>query len=338
MTILSAPPELPAFVTQWIDLAQPRLGARALVASDEFFAPKERLLDPRPPVFIPDKYDDHGKWMDGWETRRRRGPGHDFCVIRLGLPGVIKGIDIETSYFTGNYPQAASLDACLCTAGDPDASTPWVELLPLTRLRGNAHHYLELHDARVWSHVRLNIHPDGGVARLRVHGKVACDWSSRSPDQLYDLIAVENGGRPIAWSDAHYGTMFSLLSPGRGANMGDGWETRRRRGPGADWAIIALGCPGLVRRIEVDTAHFKGNYPDRCSMQAALVQTTAEDDLAAQSASWPLLLPEQPLSMDAIHTYAAQLCDIGPVSHIRFNIIPDGGVSRLRLWGHCATR
>ncbi|HEX7951618.1 MAG TPA: allantoicase, partial [Burkholderiales bacterium] len=283
-------------------------------------------------VFIPGKYDDNGKWMDGWETRRRRGPGHDFCVIRLGLPGAIRGFDIDTSHFTGNYPPAASIEACLSET-DPDANTEWVELLAPMKLSGNTHHYPAVADARVWSHVRLSIYPDGGVARLRVYGEVARDWSQRGGDTLYDLIAVENGGRPVAWNDAHFGHPINLLAPGRGENMGDGWETRRRREPGNDWCVIALGWPGIIRKIEVDTAHFKGNYPDRCSLQATNAKNVPDEALVTQSMFWPVLLPEQPLSMDAVHGFDKQVADLGTITHVRFNIIPDGGVSRLRLWG-----
>jgi allantoicase len=328
----STPETLPDFARLWIDLAQPRLGAVAIHATDEFFAPKERLIDPAPPVFIPGKYDENGKWMDGWESRRRRGVGHDHCTIRLGRPGVIKGIDIDTSHFTGNYPPAASLDACRCE-DDPDATTPWTEILPATNLGGNAHHFRAIADQRIWSHVRLHIYPDGGVARLRIYGQVHRDWSRQDNGKLLDLGALGNGGRAIACNDRHYGSPQNLLAPGRGVDMGDGWETRRRREPGNDWAIIALGHRGRIRRIEVDTAHFKGNYPDRCSIQAADVEGGTEESLVTQAMFWPLLLAEQKLEMDRIHGFEAEIADIGPVTHLRFNIIPDGGVSRLRLWG-----
>ena len=324
--------QLPDFARLWVDLAQPRLGAAAIHATDDFFAPKERMIDPAPPVFIPGKYDDNGKWMDGWESRRRRGPGHDHCTVRLGRPGVIKGVDIDTSFFTGNYPPAASLEAWH-GAADPGPEASWTEIVPATRLGGNAHHYLGVADERVWTHVRLHIYPDGGIARLRVYGQVHCDWDRLDRRNPIDLAALENGGRALACNDRHYGSPQNLLAPGRAADMGDGWETRRRREPGHDWAIIALGHRGVVRGVEVDTAHFKGNFPDRCSIQAAHVEGGTEDSLVTQAMFWRTLLPEQKLEMDRLHSFAAEIADLGPVTHVRFNIIPDGGVSRLRLWG-----
>src|SRR4029077_19935119 len=182
----------------------------------------------------------------------------------------------------------------------------------------------------------LNIFPDGGVARLRVWGRVVKDWSKVDSDSALDLLAMENGGRGIISNDEHYGCTQNLLAPGRGVNMGDGWETRRRREPGHDWAILALGHRGRITRIEGDTAHFKGNYPDRCSIQATDIEGGTEASLVTQSMFWPILLPEQKLQMDRPHRFESEIADIGPVTHIRLNIIPDGGVSRLRLWGHAS--
>ena len=310
----------------WIQLEQPRFGTRVKYASDEFFAAKERVIDPAPPVFIDDKYDDHGKWMDGWESRRKRIEGHDYCVIRLGVPGIIHGFDIDTSFFTGNYPPEASIEACVSDADVPEDG--WVEILGRTDLSGDSHHYLQVDDERVWTHVRLHIYPDGGIARLRIYGEVKADFEG--VDGFVDLAAVENGGRAIACSDEHYGSMHNLNVPGRGVNMGDGWETARRRGPGNDWVIVALATPGVIERAEVDTAHFKGNYPDRVSLDACLVDN---DALATpDSASWRSLLPETKLKMDQQH-YFENLEALGDVSHVRMSIYPDGGVSRLRLFG-----
>jgi allantoicase len=323
---------LPDFARHWIDLAQPRLGAAVIDATDEFFAPKERLINPEPAVFIPGKYDDNGKWMDGWESRRKRGEGHDYCTVRLGRPGIIKGVDIDTSHFTGNYPPAASLEACR-SDGIPGAATRWSEILPATNLKGDSHHYVPVANDQIWSHIRLHIYPDGGVARLRIFGQVHCDWSKADRSAMVDLAAMENGGRAIACNDQHFGSPQNLIAPGRALNMGDGWETRRRREPGHDWAILALGHRGTIRRIEIDTAHFKGNYPDRCSIQAAAISGGTEDSLVSQAMFWRVLLPEQKLEMDRIQSFEREVSELGPVTHVRLNIIPDGGVSRLRLHG-----
>lgn len=327
---------LPAFAESAVNLADGSLGAEIVAASDAFFAPAPRMLNPDQPVFHPTRYDDHGKWMDGWETRRRRGPGHDWCVVRLALPGVIQGVDFDTSFFTGNFPPAASLEACYSPGADPRDDTEWTQLVAPTSLAGDTHHFLPVGEPRHWTHVRVSLFPDGGIARLRVYGQPWCDWASRPAGDEYDLLALVNGGRQVGCSDAHYGQPRNLLRPGRGVNMGDGWETRRRREPGNDWCILQLGHPGTVRRVEVDTAHFKGNFPDRCSIQAALVTAATDRSLVPQSMFWETLLPEQKLQADAVHAFTEQLNAIGPISHVRFNIIPDGGVSRLRLFGYVA--
>ena len=321
-----------------INLADARLGAAGVWCTDEFFAPLARMLQPAEPVFIPGKYDDHGKWMDGWESRRRRGGGHDRCVVRLAAPGAIHAVDVDTRHFTGNYPPAASLEACLSTAsGDPGDGAGWVTLAPPAPLGPDAHHLFPVADRRTWSHVRLNLLPDGGVARLRVYGRPRPDWNALAAGGPVDLASAVHGAVAVAWNDAHYGNPGNMLRPDRGRDMGDGWETRRRREPGYDWCIIALAHPGAIDRVVVDTAHFKGNYPDRCSLQGALLPAdvgAARASVVAQSMFWPVLLPEQPLRADREHTFAAgDVTGAGPVSHVRVNMIPDGGISRLRLFG-----
>ena len=267
-----------------------------------------------------------------WETRRRRNGGYDYAIVQLGLAGVVKGVDINTTHFTGNYPPAASLDACN-SAGDPDDNSEWVNLIPSVSLNGNSHHYFEIDESQSFTHIRLNIYPDGGVARLRIYGQVQGDWSEKDKNEVLDLAASENSARAIAWNDAHFGSAANLLAPGRGVNMGDGWETRRRREPGNDWCIIELGHPGVIEQAIVDTAHFKGNYPDRCSLQAALVEGGTTNSIITQSMFWPELLPASKLEMDEVHEFAETIQSIGPVSHVRLNLFPDGGVSRLRLFG-----
>ena len=318
----------------WVRLEQPRLGSRVVYASDEFFAAKERLIEPQDPVFIDGKYDDHGKWMDGWESRRKRVAGYDHCIVRLGIPGIVHGVDIDTSFFTGNYPPSASIDACVSSATIPGDEVQWQELLPAEDLQGDAHHLLRIENDNAFTHLRLNIYPDGGIARLRVYGEVRPDWDEVDSSEVLDLFAIERGGRAILCSDQHYGTKHNLNFAGRGINMGDGWETARRRGPGNDWVVLRLGHPGRIDKVEIDTAHFKGNYPDRAEMRAALVAD--DNDLAAASADWPLLLPESKLEMDTQHYFSDTLRDVGVVSHVRLNIFPDGGISRVRLLGSIA--
>ena len=336
MALPTIDPAAPAFTRRYVNLADPRLGARAVEASDEFFAPKERMLNPEAAVFIPGKYDDHGKWMDGWETRRKRTTGYDWCIVKLARAGVIKGLDLDTSHFTGNYPPAASVEGAYVPDGEPSAATQWTEIVPSVSLDGNRHHYVEAASDAVYTHVRLNLYPDGGMARLRVYGQPRVNWDEAADTGLFDLAAMENGAYVVAANNEHYGLASTLLMPGRGANMGDGWETRRRREPGNDWAIIALARPGIIRRVEVDTAHFKGNYPDRCSIQAARVTGGTDSSLVTQAMFWPVLLGEEALRMDALHTFESGLAALGPVTHVRLNIFPDGGVSRLRLWGKLA--
>jgi len=322
------------------NLASERLGARVIEANDDFFAPKENLLKDSKPVFIEDKFTDRGKWMDGWETRRRRTPGYDFCVVRLGVPGIIRGIVVDTSFFRGNYPEECSFEACAIPlessvkrelAALQAPSTKWYELLPETGLRGDSQNLFEIQSEHRFTHLRFKIYPDGGVARLRVHGEVLPPPAkSATPPKEIDLIAIHNGGRVIAASDEFFSAPLNLIMPGRATGMHDGWETRRRRGTGNDWVILRLGRPGTIRRVEVDTTFFKGNYPDSCSLDGLLLPEGKEFDAAGP---WRSLLPQTKLRPNALQAFRKELAGAEPVSHLRFNIFPDGGISRLRVFG-----
>ncbi|MDB5506744.1 MAG: Allantoicase [Devosia sp.] len=327
------PLDLPAFARNGVNLASAGLGAKPLFVTDDFFAEVGRMLADKPAEFIADKYDNNGKWMDGWESRRKRTAGHDYAVIRLAAPGVIRGFDVDTAHFTGNYPPACRIEACV-VKGDPGENTAWTEILPLTPLGASAHHFLASASESVWTHVRLHIYPDGGVARLRVYGEPHIDDIALRGKAI-DLASGLNGGRVIAYSDAHYGAFHRMLAPGRGTDMGDGWETRRRRTPGNDWIIIALGARGSIDAVEVDTAHYKGNYPDSCSLLATDLGRGLDnlnETIVASSMFWPELLGQQKLGPDAIHKFDT-VAALGAVTHVRLNIFPDGGISRLRLWG-----
>jgi allantoicase len=338
---MSSLPLEPAVFSGLADLAARRVGGQALLASDEFFAEKENLLEPGRGVFIADKYTDRGKWMDGWESRRKRVPGHDWCIVKLGLPGVIRGFDIDTNHFLGNHPPYASVEACAVDgnpAGEKLAAqgTSWSTILPRVPLKAGSQNLFAVADPNRWTHLRLNIYPDGGVARFRAYGRVVPDWSRIGADALVDVAAIEHGGRVTAASDMFFGNRENLIMPGRGTHMGDGWESRRRRGPGHDWAVVELGRPAILRRIEVDTAHFKGNYPDRCSIDACWAPGRELDTLTAADESWLPVLAETKLAADRQHQFESELAERGPWTHVRLNIYPDGGVSRLRVFGTLA--
>jgi allantoicase len=327
--------------TKLPDLASERLGGRVLQANDEFFAPKENLLKPSAPIFIEHKYTARGKWMDGWETRRRRTPGYDWCIIRLGLPGILGGVVADTSFFKGNYPEHFSLEACDLGGEPPYAherkrlqagATRWIELLPQTALKGDSRNPFEIVHSGRFTHLRLKIYPDGGVARLRIHGQVAPDTKRLARGEI-DLVAIENGGCVIASSDEFFGAPLNLLMRGRAKNMGDGWETKRRRGPGNDWVILKLGVPGIIRRIEVNTQHFKGNFPESCSAEACYLDRLAAEDSSLAAAKWQMLLSRTMLEANHRHVFRKQLRKVGPATHLRLQIYPDGGVSRLRILG-----
>jgi allantoicase len=329
----------PAFVAL-ADLASARVGGQALAANDDFFAPKANLLKPEPAIFIPGKFTTRGKWMDGWESRRRRTPGHDWCVVALGMRGVVRGVNVDTTHFTGNFPSHCSIEG-LDVNGPLQRSfiaregEPWVTLLPKAALRGNNDNFFPIDSEQPWTHLRLNIFPDGGVARLRVYGGVAVDWPHIARGRrAIDLASIKNGGLVVGASDMHFGARDNLIMPGRAANMGDGWETKRRRGPGYDWAIVKLGTAGLVSRIEIDTNHFKGNFPESASIDGCLAPDSSLASLG--SAAWLEILPRTPLRAHHRHHFAKELSAVGPVSHVRLNIYPDGGVSRLRIHGTVA--
>ena len=312
------------------DLACEAVGGAALLCNDEFFAEKENLLRAHPAVWKDHEYTDRGKWMDGWETRRRREPGYDWCVIRLGLPGIIKGVVVDTAYFRGNYPAECSLEAC--ELDDPLdlaalAKATWTEILPRSALAGDKQNPFAIaHPGRV-THLRLNIFPDGGVARLRVHGEVVPRWSRlQALGGVIDLAALEHGAVVTSCSDMFFGSRNNLIKPGPSRSMADGWETRRRRGPGNDWAIVRLATTGTIERIEIDTSHFKGNAPGRCLVEG--VHAPGAETLEG----WRTLLAT-PLQPHTRHVFDDELRRVGPVSHVRLSVYPDGGVARLRVWG-----
>ncbi|XP_038070976.1 allantoicase-like [Patiria miniata] len=376
--------QLPDFL-ELNDLANFRNGGKILFATDDWFAVAENLLKPEPPLWKEGVFTEFGKWMDGWETRRKRIPGHDWCIVKLGIPGLISGIEADTSFFTGNFaPNISIQGACLGedvvfperqgamgTAASEEqqaameklSTNEWEEIVPTTTLlpgyKDTCNNYFGIQSDKRWTHLRLNMYPDGGIARLRVYGIAKPDWSKVSTHLLIDLVAMENGGVCLGYSDVHFGHARNLLAAPRSLIMADGWETARRldrpavleadenavlKVEGYEWAVFRLGHMGVIKRIEIDTNHFKGNYPDSCSVEGCIM--SKEQERQAQcyrhgktkgdfsQCLWKTILPPSKLSAHQHHFFEATIQDIEPVTHLRLTMRPDGGISRMRTWGY----
>ncbi|MCW2705203.1 MAG: allantoicase [Blastococcus sp.] len=306
--------------TRLPDLASRALGGAVVAANDELFAAKENLVLPEVAAERA-QFGHKGKEYDGWETRRRRSPGHDWAIVRLGSPGIVAGIVVDTAHFTGNYPPHASLDGAAVEGHvsiDELTKADWQPLMPLSDLAGNTHNIFPVYSDRRVTHVRLNIHPDGGVARLRVHGTVLPD--PRLVDVgPFDLAALENGGLVTAVSNEFYGRPAQLISPGLARSMGEGWETARRRDHGNDWVDVQLACEGVVSLVELDTSYFLGNAPGT----AAITGIAPGGEVS--------LLPRTRLQPDTRHRFVLESSP--SVDRVRLDVYPDGGMARLRLWG-----
>ncbi len=325
------------FEEKYTDLAAEKLGGKVLFATDDFFAEKENLIKPGRGIFIEDKYTDRGKWMDGWESRRKRTPGHDWCVVKLATPGSIFGFDIDTNHFLGNHPPFAAIEAVYLKedVADDEAALDgldWIEILPQSPLKPGSQNIYFCGDKNVFSHLRLHIYPDGGVARLKVYGEVHKDWSAVKADEVLDLGAAQNGAKALTCNDMFFSHKDNLIMPGKGANMGDGWETKRNRTPNnRDWIIIKLAHEGILEKVLVDTHHFKGNYPDGCSLEGC--NSPSDNAVSNDEVEWTTLFERQKLQAHSEHEFVKELMEHSGITHVRFNIFPDGGVSRLRLFG-----
>ncbi|XP_025783160.1 probable allantoicase [Puma concolor] len=368
--------------TRLVDMASESVGGEILFATDDFFAPAENLIKTKSPSFREDEYTEFGKWMDGWETRRKRIPGHDWCIIKLGIQGIIRGFDVDISYFMGDYAprisiQAANLEGdkapempqrgvrtgAAATPAEFEAvaklgSNDWNYLVPMTELKpgkpASSHNYFPVDSQQRWTHVRLNIFPDGGIARLRVYGCGQKDWTATDPKEPFDLAAIAHGGACVGFSNAHFGHPNNMIGVGKARSMADGWETARRPDrppvlengengsllvPGCEWAVFRLAHPGVITQIEIDTRKFKGNSPDSCKLDGCILTTQEEEDMIKQKwelpgHKWKPLLPVTKLSAGKSHLFDSLTLELQDViTHVRFTITPDGGVSRLRLNG-----
>lgn len=327
------------FTGQYIDLLNERVGGKALACSDEWFAECAGLVKQSDPVFKEGHFVPTGQWMDGWESRRSYGRAehrsgerdYDWCTLKLGIPGVIKGVDIETTHFRGNAPEHASLEGAWVD-GDLGEDAQWFDILATQPTEAHSHNYYDAQTEQPCTHLRLKIFPDGGVSRLRAYGIARANPDNFIDGELLDLASVMNGGMGLDCSDRFYSSPSNLLMPNKGINMGDGWETKRRRDESNDWCIVKLGLTGSIRKVIIDTAHFKGNFPDSVSLEATLTDRT---DLTAADIQWHSVIDRVAVNPDSEHLFIKQI-QVGQeqqFNHVRLNIYPDGGISRLRVLG-----
>jgi len=337
MSDAPASPTTTAVFTGLPDLAGSLMGGEALLSSDAFFAGHQNLLQPHEPVWDAPRYTDRGKWMDGWEPRRRRHPGHDWAIVRLGCPGDLVGVDIDTRHFLGNHAPYASLDATIAPAEATgewlrDHAT-WTPVLDQALMGRGGHNVLALQPFAGATHVRLNIYPAGGVARLRIFGRPNAPTASTGADRV-DLVGAQSGGRALACSDMFFSRMDNLLRPDEAVHMGDGWETKRSPIPKQDWVVLALGRPGRIETIRVHTRHFKGNYPTGIRIEA-LHWPDAPPHALSLCDDWTAIVADHPLGPHRAHDIP--ITAQGPWTHLKATILSDGGISRLRAFGRPST-
>ena len=340
------------------------LGASIVSFSDEYFASAANLLTPTPPIRKPGYFVHTGAWYDGWETRRHNSKEYDWVVIKLGCVARIDAVEVDTAYFNGNEAPRAGLDGCLLTKEEDTTSgvdregfQGWNEILPPSKCGPSQRQAWKLSGPAVqgekFTHLRLKQYPDGGIARLRVYGTVVPPslpmsvLSGKEERPVEDLAAALNGGVAIACSDQHFGGKHYLVLPGRGKDMGDGWETARSRTKGhMDWAIIQLGLRGRkIQKVVVDTKDFRGNFPRGVKVEAwstEIVKAALGTEAApkAEGKGWKeLVRGEQPCQADHEHVFeGAELVVSEPPeghvwTHVKMTIVPDGGVKRLRIYG-----
>jgi len=318
------------FTNGLIDLAQPRLGTKIIYKTDDFFASAKRIISPTIPIFKEDVFDKNGKWMDGWESKRKRTPGHDYIILKLGKPGSISKIDVDTSYFNGNQPAMISVEGAYSHLNKIN-KLKWISILTKKKTKANSHHFFSVKKKKIFTHIKFNIFPDGGVARLRLYGSIG--KSEKFKNKKINLASLLEGASVIACNNEHFGKAENILAPGKAKNMGDGWETRRRRNKGNDWLILNCIAGSFIDKIEISTHHFKGNFPSHCSLQAAYLLSKSSKQIVKSSNKWKYLLKNTRLMPNKTHLFKNSLMKTEKVNHIRINIFPDGGISRFRIFG-----
>lgn len=311
-----------------IDLASHAFGGRLLEASDEAFSPAERLLAAEPPV--PRRPGERRR--DAWETRRRRGePGHDWAIVRLGMRGLLRRVVVDLSHAGADRPESCALEA-VDLPGDPNivelVRDPhrWTSVVPRTMLADGPNHFGVPPGAPA-THARIVVYPDGAVARLRCLGEPVPPDGLLERGKAVDLAAVASGARVVDCSDAGGSSPNRML--GAPGGFPEGWLTGRRRAPGHEWAVVRLAGAGIVERLVIDASGFRGEAPEAVSVHGLL--SPGADRETLRSSRWETIVPEFPLG--AKRHELGGLPAAGPFSHLRLDLLPDGGVTRFSAFG-----
>lgn len=329
--------EFEKLTSAYVNVTNDRLGGRVCGLSDQWFAEASNLIKDTPPV-VEVRFVATGRWYDGWETRRHNTEPSDWVVLQLGVSSAkLYGCEIDTTFFTGNYAPAISVEGAVINNANELDGAKWETVIDKFEC-GPSQRQFFVRDAitnTAYTHVRLHMYPDGGIARFRMFGEPIPVFP-KDKNQVIDMAAVANGGVAIACSDQHFSSADNLLLPGRGLDMSDGWETARSRTPGhVDWAVIKLGAPTLVDHVLIDTAFFLGNFPQHIEIHA--LNAANSKDLSVNSADWKPLVGKTKTGPNQEHKLTGpQLLSAEPITHVKLVIIPDGGVKRLRVFGRRA--
>ena len=299
-----------------IDLASDRLRGYVLASSDQACTSHVGLLGSNAP-----------NSEGGWRTRRRRDTGHDWAILRLGVPGILESLELETD---DDRPTHILLEGCSAPHTCPvDKLKDWETLVSKSVLEDSSSHRFAITSGKRYTHLRLSIFPDGSITRLRALGHPVPAWMAPggAPPGSLDLAAVANGAELNDWSDSRSGVPTSLIYPGSRSDKTPGWTTRRRRQSGHEWVTIRLGAAGRVVGVTFDTEGLEGDIPAKVSLEGSSAEKVPAEG------EWQGVLPAVPALPNTEHHFSAEVEDNSDIRWVRLKLHPDGGMTRLRVWG-----
>lgn len=250
-------------------------------------------------------------------------------------------MEIDTAFFDGNHAEAIAVQGVSIIGDGADQKVEnlkheeWQkeEQLGMRECGPSRRQAWKVQEGSEITHVRLCMYPDGGIARFRLYGEAIPVYPEDKNEEL-ELSAAVMGGVAVSCSDEHFGKRGNLLLPGRGVDMGDGWETKRSREKShEDWVVVRLGARGVVKRIVVDTMHFRGNYPKGVRVEG--VDAVGEEIVEGGDGKWEEICGiQQGLEPDMEREFRDKEVQREKVcTYVKLTISPDGGVKRFRVFG-----